>query len=127
MSRPRKPYRIKRDHWNGRHFYDLLLDGKKFRLTATSQEAAEAEGAVRYKQIVLERDARRADQAEPGPRQPALKLDQSTLREATACWPTGFTAPRREMLFYASSAPAATRLKPPTAVSSPSTSFSGGC
>lgn len=84
MSRPRKHYRIKKDHWNGRHFYDLLLDGKKFRLTATTRETAEAEGEARYRELVLEREAKRG--TSPGPRQPALKPETGSLREAVTAY-----------------------------------------
>jgi integrase len=86
MSRPRKLYRIKKDHWNGRHFYDLLLDGRKFRLIATNQKAAEAEAATRYEQIILKRDAGHAAQAAPGPRQPALMSETGSLREAVVAY-----------------------------------------
>src|SRR5215471_7874091 len=86
MSRPRKLYRIKRDHWNGRHFYDLLLDGKKFRLTATNREAAAAEGATRYQEVVAERRAIRVARAASGPRQPAVTPELGSLREAIAAY-----------------------------------------
>jgi integrase len=77
---------IKKDHWNGRHFYDLLLDGKKFRLTATDKEAAETEAVARYQEIVAKREARQAAQATPGPRQPALTPQKGSLREAVAAY-----------------------------------------
>jgi len=86
MSRPRKLYRIKKDHWNGRHFYDLLFDGKKFRLSATDSDAAEIEAAIRYKQITLERNAGHVGLAAPGPRQPALLPETGSLREAVAAY-----------------------------------------
>ena len=86
MSRPRKLYRIKKDHWNGRHFYDLLLGGKKFRLSATNQEAAEAEAATRYEQIILRRNAGQVAQAALGPRQPAVRPETGSLREAVTAY-----------------------------------------
>ena len=36
----------------GRPFYDMLVDGKKFRLAAQNREAAEAEAAQRYTNII---------------------------------------------------------------------------
>jgi site-specific recombinase XerC len=52
MGRPKKDYRIKpgrRD--DGQPFFDLLVDGKKFRLAATDQASAEAEGQARFAQL----------------------------------------------------------------------------
>ena len=92
MSRPRKDPRIKlQGHRAGHPFFDLIVDGKKFRLAASSQEEAAAEGASRYEQINLERNAQQTTQAAPGPRQPALKPETGPLREAVSAYLTSDT------------------------------------
>jgi integrase len=87
MARPRKEHRIKlQGHRAGHPFFDLIIDSKKYRLSATDQEAAAVEGAALCKQIILERDAQRATRAAPGPRQPALKPEKGSLREAVSAY-----------------------------------------
>ena len=87
MARPRKDYRIKlQGHRAGHPFFDLLVDGKKFRLTAFNQEAAATEAAARYQQIVAERKVERARQATPGPQLPALTPEKGSLREAIVAY-----------------------------------------
>ena len=87
MSRPRGNYRIKlQGHRNGHPFFDLIVDGKKYRLAATDKESATIEGAVRHREIVVERQASRAARAAPGPRQPALTPEKGSLREAVTAY-----------------------------------------
>jgi len=87
MSRPRRNYRIKlQGHRNGHPFFDLIIDGKKYRLAATSKAAAAIEGAVRYQEVAAKRQALCAARAAPGPRQPALTPVKGSLREAIAAY-----------------------------------------
>src|SRR5262245_21375600 len=87
MGRPRKDYRIKlQGNRAGHPFFDLIVDGKKYRLAATNQYDAATEGAVRYQEIVDERQRRRAAKAPLGPHQLLLKPECGSLREAVVAY-----------------------------------------
>lgn len=87
MSRTRKNYRIKlQGYRNGHPFFDLIVDGKKYRLAATNKESATMEGALRHRAIIAESQASRAVRAAPGPRNPALTPEKGSLREAVTAY-----------------------------------------
>ena len=92
MARPRERFSlIQLDGYReGQPFFDLLVDGRKHRLSAKDREAAETEAAERYKKIIGERAEKQANVA-PGPQQPPLKPDRGTLRKAVALYRNSYT------------------------------------
>jgi integrase len=87
MGRPRKDYRVKLQGYRiGQPFFDLLVDGKKYRLAATNHDAAETEAAGRFHQLLVERQAARTARAAGGPYQPLLKPEHGSLRAAVAAY-----------------------------------------
>ncbi len=54
MGRPRKGFYVKVSGYRAeRPFFDLVVGGRKFRLAATDQAAAEAEGRANFERISI--------------------------------------------------------------------------
>ena len=79
MPRKKKDYRIKLSgHRDSLPFFDLVVEGRKYRLEATSREAAEPEAKARFEKIAAEQDARQVKQAA----KPKRPFEPNTLRDA---------------------------------------------
>jgi hypothetical protein len=92
MGRPRKDYRVQLDGYrNGEPFFDMLVDGKKYRLAAKDRKAAETEAAHRYKTFNAAREEARKAEAAPGPQRLPLKPDKGTLRKGITLYRKSYT------------------------------------
>lgn len=84
MARPRKDYRVKlKDRRGGQERYELIVDGQRYMLAATTKADAETAAAERYQQIMT---AEKVTRATAGPLQPALLPKRGTLRAAIGAY-----------------------------------------